>query len=137
MQLRKFLFRYVITLVVFLAIDSLWLGFIAADFYQQRIGHLMGPVNWLAALLFYLVYIGGILVFAVMPATASDQVTPRVAAVRGGLLGFVAYATYDLTNLATLRDWPVDMVIIDMAWGAVLTGSVAALSVGLCKKLGL
>lgn len=134
---RKFLYRYLVTLVVFLVVDSLWLGFIAADFYQQRIGHLMGPVNWLAALLFYLIYIAGILFFAVVPAAASDTLSPRVAAVRGGVLGFVAYATYDLTNLATLRDWPLDMVIIDIAWGTVLTGSVAAVSIWSCKKLGL
>lgn len=137
MSSPKLLSRYLVTLMAFLAIDSLWLGFIAADFYQQRIGHLMGPVNWHAAVLFYLIYIAGILFFAVLPATASENIGPKVAALRGGLFGFIAYATYDLTNLATLRGWPVEMVIIDMAWGTVLTGSVAALSVWLFRKLGL
>ena len=133
----KPLSRYLLTLAVFFAIDMVWLGVIAVDFYDERIGHLMGPVNWPAALLFYLVYIGGIVFFAVRPALAGTGSQIKTALLQGAVLGFVAYATYDLTNLATLRDWPLDMVVIDLVWGTVLTGAVAGVSTWLCSKFEL
>ena len=83
-------------------------------------------VNWSAALLFYLIFIVGILFFAVLPALKSGQW--QQAAIYGALFGFFTYATYDLTNLATLRDWPIKVVIIDIIWGIVLCGLVAVSS---------
>ena len=105
----------------------LWLGYVAKGFYQQNLARFLSPnVNWSAALLFYLLYIAGILVFAVVPALEKDALGR--AALLGGLFGFFTYATYDLTNLATLEDWPVKVVVVDIAWGVVLCAVVASCS---------
>ncbi len=111
------------TIPVFFVIDMIWLGFVANKFYQTQLAHLLGPVNWTAAIVFYLVYIVGILIFAVVPALEAGSW--QRAVVLGALFGFFCYATYDFTNLATLKDWPLAVVIVDIIWGAVLTGSVA------------
>jgi uncharacterized membrane protein len=112
--------------LVMMALDGLWIGVIAKPLYQQGIGHLMAQNPRLgAAALFYAVYVVGLLVFVVMPsAEGGDWRTPLL---RGALFGFFAYATYDLTNLATLKDWPVGLSAVDMAWGA---GASSAASVG-------
>jgi uncharacterized membrane protein len=103
-----------------------WLGVVAKDFYQTKLGHILGTVNWQAAIIFYLIYIIGILIFATIPAM--ESVSFSRALILGGLFGFFAYATYDFTNLATLKDWPIIVVVVDILWGTILTGSVAALS---------
>ncbi len=119
--MKRVLLPYIVVLVTLLVIDLPWLGFVAQPLYQKGIGHLMAPAfNLPAAVAFYLIYAAGILYFAVLGARA-----PRQAAVRGALFGFFAYATYDLTNLATLRDWPVWLAVTDVAWGAVLSGIAA------------
>lgn len=122
----QFIYLYLITIPAFFLIDMVWLGFVANKFYQSQIGWLLGPVNWTAAALFYLIYIAGIVIFAVYPALQAGSLSKAV--MLGALLGFFAYATYDLTNLATIKDWPVLMVVIDLLWGTVLTGAVAAAS---------
>jgi len=123
----KVIYLYLLTIPVFLGIDMLWLGFIAKGFYRNNLGHLLrSDVNWYAALVFYLLYIGGILIFATMPALEKKSLYQAI--VLGGLFGFFAYATYDLTNRATLKDWPLNVVIVDITWGVVLTASVAAAS---------
>jgi uncharacterized membrane protein len=104
----------------------LWLGFIAKDFYQDRLGHLLGEVNWIAAIVFYLFFIVGIIFFAVFPALQAGSVLKALFV--GMFLGLLTYATYDLTNLATLKDWPLTVTLVDMVWGMVLTGSVATVS---------
>jgi uncharacterized membrane protein len=125
---------YVITLVIFFAIDLVWLGVVARDFYQKYIGHLLAPaVNWPAALLFYAIYIGGIVFFAVKPALETGSAGRALA--HGALFGLIAYATYDLTNQATMRDWPVLVTVIDLVWGTVLTGTVAFLSYHVSSRL--
>ena len=125
--MMKVIYLYLLTIPVFFGIDMIWLGFVARGFYRNNLGHLLRPdVNWTAAVIFYLLYILGILLFAVMPALEKNSL--RQAVILGGLFGFFAYATYDLTNLATLRDWPVHVVLVDIAWGVVLTASVAAAS---------
>jgi len=111
----------------------LWLGVVAKDLYQEKLVHFLGPVNWTAAVVFYLIFIVGILIFAVIPALESQSLMK--ALVLGALFGFIAYATYDLTNLATLKDWPMLIVIVDMLWGAVLSGSVATASYFIGKSL--
>ena len=131
------IYRYLITIAVFLLFDSVWLGVIAPDLYEGWIGHLLGPVNWLAAILFYLVYIAGIVYFAVSPALKVEGSPVLLAARHGAIFGFVAYATYDLTNWATLEGWPVAMVVADLCWGTLLTGAVAAASCYLSRKLNL
>lgn len=112
---------YVATAIVFLAIDYVWLSRVARDFYFTRLGNqLLAQPRLGVAAGFYLVYVIGIVVFAVMPALKADSA--RLAVVMGGLFGLIAYATYDMTNYATLKNWPFTVVVVDMAWGAFLTG---------------
>ena len=121
------LILYGITTVIFFTIDMLWLGVIAKNLYRQKLGFILSnEVNWVAAIVFYLIYIGGILFFAVLPAM--KEANWQTALLNGVILGGLCYATYDLTNMATIAKWPLDIVIIDILWGMVLTGSVATLS---------
>ena len=125
--MMKLVYLYLLTLPVFFGIDMLWIGVLAKDFYRKNLGHLLRPdINWAAALIFYLLYIAGILIFATLPALEKHSL--RQALVMGALFGFFAYATYDLSNLATLKDWPVNVVFVDILWGMFLTSSVAAAS---------
>jgi len=126
MTLLQFVYLYLLTIPVFFVIDMVWLGFVARGFYQDQIGHLMGPINWPAAVTFYLIYIVGIIIFAVAPALDAQSLSKAI--MLGALFGFFTYATYDFTNLATLKDWPLTVVLVDVAWGAVLSGSVATVS---------
>jgi uncharacterized membrane protein len=128
MTIRQTILLYFITLAVFFLVDMTWLGLVAKTFYRKHLGFLMGPkVVWPAAILFYLLFIAGLLVFAVRPALAAGA--PLKALLLGAFLGLVAYATYDLTNLATLKDWPLVVTIVDLVWGTVLGGTVSWLSV--------
>lgn len=127
---------YGLTTAVFFAIDLVWIGVVANRFYQEHLGTLLRPdVVWGAALLFYAVYIAGILVFAVIPALGAESVVRAVAL--GAFLGFFAYATFDLTCLALFRNFPVIVVVVDLAWGTVLTASVAAAGYGIGRWLGI
>jgi uncharacterized membrane protein len=109
---------------LFLAMDAVWLTLMAERLYRPAIGHLMREgFDVRAAALFYAIYFAGIAVFAVMPSRRM-----RDAAIRGALFGLVAYATYDLTNQATLRDWPWIVTALDLAWGAIVTSSSAAVA---------
>lgn len=123
--MNRYLAGYIAVFVVIIALDMLWLGLIAKAMYQQAIGHLMAEQpRLLAALAFYIVYAAGLMVFAVAPH-AEDPGWGK-AVWMGALFGFFAYATYDLSNLATLRNWPVGMTLVDMAWGTLLSASAAA-----------
>ncbi len=127
MNARQLLFAFVATLIALLAIDALWLAVLMKDTYQAYIGPLLlEQPKLVPAALFYVLYPVGLVVFAVMPAMHKHEW--RSAAVLGALFGLVAYGTYNLSNLATLRDWPWQLTVIDMAWGTFLS-SVAA-SVG-------
>ncbi|MFP4286789.1 MAG: DUF2177 family protein [Candidatus Izemoplasmataceae bacterium] len=122
-----FLKIYLIAFIVFFAIDLIWLGIIAKDLYQKTIGHLLKTdVNWVAAIIFYLIFIGGLVFFAIMPAIEKELWTQ--ALLYGLLFGFITYATYDLTNLATLKDWPLKITLIDLAWGSFLGASTSTIS---------
>jgi uncharacterized membrane protein len=110
---------YLLTVPVFFAIDMIWLGYAARNFYKEQLQALLSPqVNWTAALLFYCIYIAGILFFAVRPGLETGSLAK--ACLLGALFGFFTYATYDLTNLATLRGWPILVTVVDIAWGTVL-----------------
>ncbi len=123
-MITKYLATYAATLVLFLIIDGIWLGVVARSFYVQQIGNMLRPApNFGVAGLFYALYVVGILVFVVFPAL--NHGTWVTAALYGALFGLIAYATYDLTNLATLEGWPVVMSVVDMVWGAALTATVA------------
>jgi len=124
MSILKIFISYFLTTVVFLIIDLTWLGFIAKDLYKKYLGHyLTDNVNWVAAIIFYLLFIIGISIFAIYPAVNKNSSLNAV--ILGFLFGFFTYATYDLTNLATLKDWPITIVIIDILWGSFLTASVS------------
>ncbi|MFZ2102048.1 MAG: DUF2177 family protein [Oricola sp.] len=115
---------YCVTLVAFLLVDFVWLSRVARDFYAGRIGSLMLDQPRLGvAAAFYLLYVVGIVAFAVIPALRADSA--RMALLLGALFGLVAYATYDMTNYATLKNWPFAVVAVDMAWGTFLTAASA------------
>ncbi|GAB4532579.1 MAG: DUF2177 family protein [Roseibium sp.] len=125
---------YVTTAVVFLAIDYVWLSQVATRFYFDRIGHLlMDKPNLGVAALFYLFYVVGLVIFAVAPALKSGSFGHAV--VYGALFGFFTYATYDVTNLATLRNWPVIVAVVDVAWGTVLSAVAAAAGYNLTRLI--
>ena len=126
MEFIEIVYLFLLTIPVFFVIDMVWLGFVARGLYKKHIGFLLGPVNWVAAVIFYLLFIVGILVFAVLPALAAGSLTHVI--LLGTFFGFITYATYDLTNLATIKDWPITITVIDMIWGSVLSGSVAIIS---------
>ena len=130
-QLTK---TYLLTLLVFFAVDFLWLGFIAKRFYQQYLGHFFSEeVNWAAAFLFYFIFIFGMMVFVIYPAFRAH--TAMQALWMGMIYGLVTYATYDLTNLALLKGWPVNIVVVDILWGIVLSGIVSTAGYGIAKWL--
>lgn len=131
-----FIKLYAIALPVFFAIDMIWLGLVAKNFYREQIGHLMkSDVNWTAAIIFYLIFITGLIVFVIAPAMEKGLWTHAI--LFGALFGLVCYATYDLTNLAVTKDWPLLVTIIDLAWGAVLAASVSTVSYFIANKIGL
>jgi len=116
---------YFAALVGFLAIDMVWLGIVARGFYRKHLGFLLtDQPNWWAAAVFYLLFVAGLLVFAVFPGLNANSL--RKAVLLGSLFGLITYATYDLTNLATVKNWPLLVTVVDMAWGAVLAAAVSA-----------
>lgn len=123
-MLIKYIIAYAATLIVFFIIDMAWLAGVAKDFYSQQLEGLMGRPRWGVAILFYCMYVGGIVFFAVKPGLESGGSLMQ-AALTGALFGFFCYATYDLTNLATLKGWPEKMVYVDIVWGTILTGTCA------------
>jgi uncharacterized membrane protein len=115
---------YFATLAVFFAVDMFWLGVISRAFYKKQLGFLMAPdINWYAALIFYFLFIFGILVFVVLPGLKENALP--VMLLKAALFGLITYATYDLTNLATVKDWPLVITIVDLIWGMVLTTIVS------------
>jgi uncharacterized membrane protein len=134
MSISFYLKLYALTIPVFFAIDMLWLGIIAKGFYRKNLKLILSSdVNWTAAATFYLIYIAGILFFAVRPAI--NNASLGQAAVLGALFGFFTYATYDLTNLATIKDWPLVIVVVDILWGVCLCTLVSSLSFMISKWL--
>jgi len=126
---------YVASLLVFFALDLTWLGVVAKGFYNQQLGHLMRPdVQWPAALLFYLIYVVAIVVLCVAPAVEKQSLA-RAAAL-GAVFGLAAYAAFDLTSLALLKDFPSKVVWVDLAWGTILTASVSSAGYLAAQRIG-
>lgn len=124
---------YLIALPIFFAIDLVWVGLIAKGFYAKHIGYLLRPdVNWVAAVIFYLIFTAGLVVFVITPAVEKGQVMH--ALVYGAFFGLVAYASYDLTNSALTKDWPLIVTVVDMAWGAFLAAAVSSVTVLVAMK---
>lgn len=127
---------YAIALPLFLAIDLLWLGVVARAFYRRHIGWLLADQpNWLAAGVFYALFVAGIVFFVVGPAL--EKGSWRHALLAGAAFGLVTYAAYDLTNQALTRDWPVIVTVVDLAWGAVLSATVSLGTFAIARKLGV
>lgn len=128
-----FLIKLLVAGGVMGVLDALWLTVIANKFYKSQIGSLLlEKPNMVAAVVFYVIYVIGVVVFALLPALEKDSW--QYAAGLGALFGFVAYATYDLTNLATLKGWPVKLVIVDLVWGTLLSATVATVSFFIIKQ---
>jgi len=126
---------YLLTAIVFFAIDLLWLGVFAKEFYNRHLGHFLSDsVNWPAAMAFYAIYIAGIMVFVIIPSLDADKTLSKTA-LTGGFLGLFAYSTFDLTNYALVEGWPFTVVWVDMIWGTGLTAAVSLISVGLSRRI--
>nr|WP_315485930.1 DUF2177 family protein [uncultured Undibacterium sp.] len=133
---NMFIKLYAIALPVFFVIDMLWLGLVATNFYRNQIGFLMrDDLNWVAALLFYFLFIVGLVVFVIAPAF--EKKSWMDALLFGALFGLVTYATYDLSNLATIKNWPLLVTIVDLIWGATLAASVSTATYFIARKLSL
>ena len=122
-----FIKLYLIAVVTFFVIDLTWIGLIARDFYQKYIGYLLAPqVNWVAAVAFYLLFVGALVFFVIVPAVEEGSWTR--ALLWGAFFGLVTYATYDLTNLATTKNWPLIVTLVDMLWGTFLAASISTIT---------
>lgn len=122
-----FLKVYLTALSLFLILDGVWLGFLAKSFYAKQIGFLFKTnINWIAALLFYVLFIFALLIFVINPAIEKNSIIHAI--LLGALFGFITYATYDLTNLATLKDWPIAVTIVDLIWGSFVTAVVSSVT---------
>jgi uncharacterized membrane protein len=123
----SWLIAYIATLIAMAGLDFGWLSLTSGPIYRNALGAVMSEQpNWAAAVTFYLLYGVGVVLFAVRPALSSGDW--RTALLWGALFGLFAYGTYDLTNLATLKVWSLKVSLIDIAWGAVLTGLSSALA---------
>jgi uncharacterized membrane protein len=133
--MTRMLVAYAATLIVFCCCDFVWLGFVAKDYYQSQLGGLLlAQPNWPAAVVFYALYAAGICIFCIVPAL--DAVSVAKAVVLGALLGVLAYATYDLSNLATLKGWSVGLAGVDIAWGAIVTAVAASAGYQAARLMG-
>ncbi|MBN2015942.1 DUF2177 family protein [Candidatus Dojkabacteria bacterium] len=134
MKYLRYFLLYLSTLAIHISIDLVWLGIISKGFYAKHLSDfLQARINWLAVLFLYIFYVLGILIFAVQPAIEKNSLS--IAILFGVLFGFFTYMTYDLTNLATLKDWPIEVVVLDVLWGMILSGTVTCLSYFIAKLL--
>lgn len=118
---------YVITFLAFFVIDMIWLGVVARSFYVKHLGFLLAAnPNWIAAIIFYLLFIAGILLFVVVPGLHSGSL--KTTLLYAALFGLITYSTYDLTNQATVQNWPLIVTVVDMIWGTVLSVAVSFVS---------
>ena len=127
MQISRIFLTYIVSVPVFFIVDMIWLGVIAKGFYRKALESLITPdINWIAAIIFYLLFLVGVLIFALLPGMERRSLVYTIG--MAALFGFIAYATYDLTNLATLRNWPLMLSIVDMIWGSFLSASTATMT---------
>lgn len=128
-----FIKLYLIALPVFLLIDIVWLAVVAKNFYSKYLGYIMSPTpNWTAAIIFYLLFIAGLILFVISPALEKQSWT--YALIYGLLFGLMTYATYDLTNLATIKGWPLIVTIVDLVWGMAISASVSIITFFIVTK---
>jgi uncharacterized membrane protein len=128
-----FIKLYAVAFAVFFVMDMVWLGIVARSFYRNQIGFLMrNEINWQAAIIFYLLFIVGLVLFVIAPAIQKNSWTH--ALLFGALFGLITYATYDLSNLATLKDWPIMVTIVDLMWGTTVAASVSTATFFIARK---
>jgi len=128
-----FIKLFFIALPVFFAIDMVWLVLVAKKFYQEQIGFLMRPdINWPAAILFYLLFIAGLVTFVISPAI--EKHSWQHAVISGAFFGLITYATYDLTNLATMKNWPLLVTAVDLIWGTFLAAAISIITYLIANK---
>ncbi len=131
-----FIKMYVVSLVSFLALDSVWLVLVAPKFYKKHIGYVMAQnPNLLAAGFFYLLFMVGLVVFVIQPAV--NDGSWQTALYRGALFGLVSYATFDLTNQAVIKNWPWLVTGVDLIWGTFITGVVSVVAYLILQKFVL
>lgn len=131
----NYIYAYITSLLTMTVLDAAWLGLIAPKFYKKHIGFIMADKpNWFAAAAFYLIFILGVTLFVVYPGWRESWAIVKVGLL-GALFGLVTYATYDLTNHATLKNWPAIVTGVDMVWGTVLTAAVSIVAVSILKAL--
>jgi uncharacterized membrane protein len=129
-----FIKLFLIALPVFFVIDMAWLGLVAKKFYDQHLGFLMKPdITWYAAIIFYLLFITGLVTFVISPAVEKHSWLHSF--LFGALFGLITYSTYDLTNLATIKGWPVIVTVVDLIWGMVLSASVSVITYLIASKI--
>jgi uncharacterized membrane protein len=134
LRAAEILTLYLLTAAVFLTFDLIWMEAVAKGFYTRHLeGLLRGEVNWAAAVGFYLIYIAGMLGFVILPALGRGGIARAAAA--GAAFGLVAYAAFDLTALALMRDWPLAVAVVDMLWGTALTAATAAIVTWMARKV--
>lgn len=131
-----FIKLYAIALPVFFAMDMVWLGLVAKNFYRDQIGFLMkGEINWAPAIVFYMLFVVGLVIFVIAPALEKNSWMH--ALLFGALFGLITYATYDLSNLATLKGWPLLVTVVDLAWGATRAASVSSITYFIARRISL
>lgn len=129
----NYIYAYITSLLTMTVLDAAWLGLVAPKFYKKHIGFIMADKpNWYAAAAFYLIFILGVTLFVVYPGWRDHWDIIKIA-LFGALFGLVTYATYDLTNQATLKNWPFTVTIVDMIWGTLLTAAVSVVAVSVLK----
>lgn len=127
---------YLVSLITFLVIDGIWLAFMSKAFYAKQLAHLMASKpNWTAALIFYLIYAVAIASLVVQPAISQNLTNSKIV-IYGAILGLAAYGAYDLTNQATLKNWPYIVTLVDLIWGAVVTALTAVIAIWIIKNRG-
>ena len=135
LSMLNYVYAFIASFGTMTVLDAFWLGLVAPAFYKKHIGFIMADKpNWYAALAFYLVYILGLTIFVVYPGWQNAETILKTALL-GGLFGFVTYATYDLTNQATLKGWPAIVTGVDLLWGTVLTATVSVVAVMVLKAV--
>lgn len=133
--MSHYIYAYLTSLGVMTLLDAAWLGWIAPSFYKKHIGFILAEkTNWIAAVAFYLIFILGVTVFVVYPGWKDSFGLVKIGLL-GGVFGLVTYATYDLTNQATIKNWPAIVTFVDLLWGTVLTASVSIVAVSVLRAL--
>ncbi len=131
----NYISAFITSFITMAVLDGIWLGAVAPAFYKKHIGYIMAEKpQWLAAGAFYIIFILGLTVFVIYPAWQDNLSIPKIA-LRGALFGLVTYATYDLTNQATIKNWPAIVTIVDLLWGTFITLAVSVVSVSILRSI--